>query len=148
MYQLHEINTKYEGLYNQEPNSLKVSLAHDSTITTLLLPFMELCENFWSSIMMMQSSITKRVSQLCINSFTNNRLSDKYIESKIMLLESESMPFDSLQNATVGIDETEPVVNCELCQKQTGNFNKHMRTAHPGCGGIVIGVMIHSNLSS
>ena len=40
-----------------------------------------------------------------------------------------------MQNASVGLDETETVVTCELCQKQTSNFNKHMRTAHPGCGG-------------
>ncbi|XP_077870271.1 putative E3 ubiquitin-protein ligase HERC1 [Saccoglossus kowalevskii] len=31
--------------------------------------------------------------------------------------------------------ETESTVNCDLCGVTTSQFNRHMRTHHPGCGG-------------
>ena len=33
------------------------------------------------------------------------------------------------------LEDTEIVVVCELCNNKTPNFNRHMRTHHPGCGG-------------
>ena len=33
------------------------------------------------------------------------------------------------------LEDTEIVVACELCNSKTPNFNRHMRTHHPGCGG-------------
>ncbi|XP_062621584.1 probable E3 ubiquitin-protein ligase HERC1 [Saccostrea cucullata] len=31
--------------------------------------------------------------------------------------------------------EDQTTVTCELCQQETANFNRHMRTEHPGCMG-------------
>ena len=33
------------------------------------------------------------------------------------------------------LENSETVVTCELCHTHTVNFNRHMRTHHPGCGG-------------
>jgi len=33
--------------------------------------------------------------------------------------------------------EEDLTVVCELCSERTINFNKHMKTKHPGCGGML-----------
>ena len=40
------------------------------------------------------------------------------------------------------LEDTEIIVVCELCNNKTPNFNRHMRTHHPGCGGKLASVTL------
>ena len=43
--------------------------------------------------------------------------------------------FSLFQSPGYELENSETVVMCELCHAHTINFNRHMRTHHPGCGG-------------